>query len=141
MRVRRSAPPMPRAPRPKCDATGAISGSARYRRLAPDDWLAGARALVLSSRLEGGANVVSEAVVRGVPVLASRIPGSVGLLGARYPGYFAVGDTRGLARLLHRFETEARFRTRLRRDVQRLARRFTPARERTAWRTLLASLE
>lgn len=99
-----------------------------------------AGALVLSSRLEGGANVVSEAIACGVPILASRIPGTVGLLGANYPGYFAVGDTRGLARLLHRFETEARFRRRLRREVQRLAPRFTPARERAAWRTLLASL-
>jgi len=99
-----------------------------------------AAALVLSSRLEGGANVVSEAIVSGVPVLASRIPGSVGLLGSRYPGYFTVGDARGLARLLHRFETDPRFRARLRRDVRRLAPRFTAARERAAWRSLLAGL-
>ncbi len=102
--------------------------------------LQAAGALVLSSRLEGGANVVSEAIACGVPVLASRIPGSVGLLGARYPGYFAPGDTRGLARLLHRFETDPRFRARLLQDVRRLAPRFTAARERAAWRALLASL-
>jgi glycosyltransferase involved in cell wall biosynthesis len=113
---------------------GSVS-PARARQL-----LQRAGALVLSSRLEGGANVVSEAIACGVPVLASRIPGSVGLLGARYPGYFAAGDSRGLARLLHRFETDARFRARLQRDVRRLAPRFTAVRERNAWRTLLARL-
>lgn len=54
----------------------------RYRWLGPlPRWralrlLARARALVLSSRLEGGANVLSEAVACSVPVLCSRIPGS-----------------------------------------------------------------
>jgi glycosyltransferase involved in cell wall biosynthesis len=36
--------------------------------------------VVSSSKMEGGANVVSEAIVAGVPVLASRIPGNVGIL-------------------------------------------------------------
>jgi putative glycosyltransferase (TIGR04348 family) len=102
--------------------------------------LAQSRALVLSSRLEGGANVVSEAAVAGVPILASRIAGSVGLLGPRYPGYFAVGDTRGLARLLWRLENDIFFESALRRHLRRLAPRFTPERERDAWRRLLASL-
>jgi putative glycosyltransferase (TIGR04348 family) len=61
---------------------------AEVRRL-----LGRARAVVLSSLSEGGANVISEAVAAGVPVLASRIDGSVGLLGRDYPGYFPVGDT------------------------------------------------
>ena len=55
--------------------------------------LARAPLMVLSSIMEGGANVVSEALVAGVPVLASAIPGSIGLLGRDYPGYFPVGDT------------------------------------------------
>ena len=57
--------------------------------------------MVLSSLSEGGANVISEAVAAGVPVLASRIDGSVGLLDD-YPGYFPVRDTAALARLLER---------------------------------------
>ena len=44
--------------------------------------------MVLSSILEGGANVISEAVVAGLPVIASEIAGSVGLLGKDYPGYY-----------------------------------------------------
>src|SRR5262249_5733377 len=61
--------------------------------------------MVLSSIMEGGANVVSEALVAGVPLLASRIDGSVGLLGRDYPGYFPAGDTEALTALLYRAET------------------------------------
>ncbi|MGH9777971.1 MAG: selenoneine biosynthesis selenosugar synthase SenB [Candidatus Acidiferrales bacterium] len=99
--------------------------------------MARSRLLALSSFLEGGANVISEAVVEGVPVLASRIPGSVGLLGQGYPGYFPVGSTRALARLLRRAETDPRFCARLQRWCAKRARRFHPARERAAWKKLL----
>src|SRR5215470_11914934 len=76
-----------------------------------------ARAMILSSLSEGGANVISEAVAAGVPVLATRIEGSVGLLGRDYPGYFPVGDTEVLARLLHRIETDTAFLERLHRAI------------------------
>ena len=65
--------------------------------------------------------MISEAAVAGVPVLASRMDGNVGLLGADYPGYFPVGDTEALARLLERLEREPRF-------VARFARRSPAAR-------------
>jgi putative glycosyltransferase (TIGR04348 family) len=99
-----------------------------------------ARVMVLSSLSEGGANVISEAVAAGVPVLASRIDGSVGLLGRDYPGYFPVGDTAALARLLHRIETSPHFRARLRRAVARRAHLFRPAREKAAWKKLIREL-
>lgn len=102
--------------------------------------LARSRAMVLSSLSEGGANVISEAVVAGVPVLASRIAGSIGLLGRGYPGYFAVGDTEALTRLLQRIESDPAFLGRLATKVRSLRPMFTPARERTAWRRLLAEL-
>lgn len=97
-------------------------------------------AMVISSLSEGGANVVSEAIVAGVPVLASRVDGNVGLLGSDYRGYFPAGDTKALARLLQRLEREPRFVATL---VEALARRkplFRPAREVAAWRRLLAEL-
>src|SRR5919201_6354275 len=105
---------------------------AEVRRL-----LGRARAMVLSSLSEGGANVISEAVVAGVPVLATRIDGSVGLLGRDYPGYFPVGDTAALAQLLHRVEIDTAFLARLHRAVARRAHLFRPALEKAAWRKLI----
>jgi len=98
------------------------------------------RLLVLTSLMEGGANAISEALAWGVPILASRIPGSVGLLGARYPGYFEPGDTAGLRRLLLRAETSSRFLQNLRRDCARLAPKVEPRRERAAWAKLLREI-
>jgi putative glycosyltransferase (TIGR04348 family) len=102
--------------------------------------LSRSRLLVLSSRMEGGANVIGEAITHSVPILASRIAGSVGLLGDRYPGYFPVGDTRALAALLHRAETDRDFLSSLQRACRRLKPLFAPARERKAWADLLAGL-
>lgn len=62
------------------------------------------RAMVISSVMEGGANVVSEACRAGLPVVASDISGNVGLLGDDYPGYFPVGNDTELARMLQRAE-------------------------------------
>jgi glycosyltransferase involved in cell wall biosynthesis len=75
-----------------------------------------------------------------VPVLASRIDGNVGILGEDYPGLFDVGDTRELARLLIRAETEQHFLSDLRQRVKKLAPLFNPQRERRAWSNLLREL-
>lgn len=102
--------------------------------------IARARLLLLSSRFEGGANVVSEAVASGVPVLSSRISCAEGLLGRDYPGLFPVGDTGALRELLLRAEAEPAFRREL--ETRCRARRglFAPTRERRSWRELLAEL-
>ncbi|HZX40285.1 MAG TPA: selenoneine biosynthesis selenosugar synthase SenB, partial [Myxococcaceae bacterium] len=71
--------------------------------------LAGSRLLLVTSRLEGGANVVSEALASNVPVLSTRIDGSVGILGPDYPGYFPVGDAAALAGLLGCAEEDAAY--------------------------------
>ncbi|MBZ5537591.1 MAG: TIGR04348 family glycosyltransferase [Acidobacteriia bacterium] len=95
---------------------------------------------VLSSGAEGGANVLGEAIVAGVPLLASRIPGSVGILGEEYSGYFSVGNTEELARLFIRTETDPKFLARLRSQCAKLAPLFSPVRERDAWRRLIEEL-
>ncbi len=101
---------------------------------------ASAHLLALPSRMEGGANVISEAVVAGLPVVASRIPGSIGLLGEDYPGFYPVADTQALRALLLRAESDPAFYHRL--EVDCAARRdlFTPGRERAGWQALLGEL-
>jgi putative glycosyltransferase (TIGR04348 family) len=110
-------------------------------RAAVQKLLQRSHAMVLSSRSEGGANVVSEAIVAGVPILASRMDGNVGLLGGDYRGYFPVGDTKALARLLQRIEGDRRFVAGLRNAIARRAPLFRPEREIAAWRRLLAELQ
>lgn len=83
-------------------------------------WLASSHAMVISSRMEGGANVVCEALRIGVPVIASRISGNLGLLGASYPAYFPVEDERALARLLVRAASDPLFYRRLKSHVRKL---------------------
>jgi putative glycosyltransferase (TIGR04348 family) len=100
-------------------------------------WLASSHAMVISSRMEGGANVVCEALRIGVPVLASHIPGNVGLLGSRYPGYFALEDDKALARLIRRAAGDHRFYALLRKQVKTLRPAVEPQAEA---RALLASL-
>lgn len=102
--------------------------------------IACSRLCVLSSKMEGGANVLSEAIAAATPVLASRIPGSVGILGHDYAGYFEVGDTRRLAALMARAELEGPFLDKLRAQVERLKPLFLPAREKRAWDELLCEL-
>ena len=94
--------------------------------------LARSRLLVQSSFVEGGANVVSEALAAGVPMVASDIPGNVGMLGEDYPGYYTVGDEAALARLLHRAETDSRFYALLRDRCAARAYLVRPERERNA---------
>jgi putative glycosyltransferase (TIGR04348 family) len=102
--------------------------------------LARSMVLVISSVSEGGANVVSEAVVNGVPVLATAIAGNQGLLGDDYPGLFPVGDDAALATLLERCAADADFYRRLERWATHLRPHFNPAVERAAWAALLDDL-
>ena len=102
--------------------------------------LARSRVLVLSSKMEGGANAISEAVVMGVPIIGSRISGTTGLLGEDYPGLFEVGDTRGLRDLLLRFEVDKKFQQELATRCARQQSLFTPAREKRSWKELLGEL-
>ncbi len=99
-----------------------------------------ARILLLPSRMEGGANVIVEAVRSGVPVIASRIGGSVGLLGADYPGLFPVGDDAALAELIWRARNEAGFLAELRQRCEQRSALFDPERERDAVRALAHNL-
>ena len=102
--------------------------------------LAKSRLNVVASRIEGGANIVSEAITASVPILASRIDGNVGILGADYPGLFEAGDTQQLVELMARAETDREYLTELRERCQKLAPLFYPTREEQAWVDLISEL-
>ena len=99
--------------------------------------LARCRLMVLSSRMEGGANAMSEALAASVPVVCSRVDGAVGLLGDDYPGYFTVGDTQALAALLRRAETDRAFYAALVARCRAAQPLVDPAREKRDWRDLI----
>lgn len=85
--------------------------------------------MVVSSVMEGGANVVSEACRAGLPILASDIPGNRGLLGNNYEGYFPAKDHAALAKLLQKAESDTGYLERLTQQVSELAPLFTPENE------------
>lgn len=114
---------------------GALSPAATRSRIA------GAHVLVHTSRMEGGAHVVIEAVRSGTPVLATRIDGNVGLLGDDYPGYVEPADAEGLARCLRQLRDDPAMLAAWTEAAGRLAPRFEPDAERSALRTLLADLD
>src|SRR5688572_28936763 len=102
--------------------------------------LAKSHVLVVSSLMEGGANVICEAARIGVPVLASRIPGNVGMLGSRYSGYFPLFDDKALARLIERCIGDARYYRALRKAMLKRRALFEPRAERAALERLLRAL-
>jgi putative glycosyltransferase (TIGR04348 family) len=120
------------------DAEAWMQREARYRWLGalPHGralgWLAKSHLLVVSSVMEGGANVIAEAARIGTPVLASRVPGNVGMLGTRYPGYYVLGDEAGLAALMVRARYERDFYRRLQAGIRQRRKLFAPSAERRA---------
>jgi putative glycosyltransferase (TIGR04348 family) len=96
--------------------------------------------MAIASAMEGGANVICEAVTSGVPVVASDIEGNRGMLGDDYEGYFPVGDSRALARLIERAAAEPAFYQRLRRQCDARAPLFAPAREQSLLLQLMDNL-
>ena len=97
-------------------------------------------AMVIASRMEGGANVIIEAVTSAVPVLASDIDGNRGMLGQDYAGYFPPGDAQALAGLLERVASDPAFDALLRRQCAARAPLFAPAAEQAALCDLVDNL-
>lgn len=93
--------------------------------------------MVITSKMEGGANVIIKAVSSGVPVLASDIPGNRGMLGVGYAGYFPLGDVIKLAELIDRAATDRGFYAQLQLHCDERKHLFAPALERAAVRQLV----
>jgi putative glycosyltransferase (TIGR04348 family) len=99
-----------------------------------------AHVLIHPSIVEGGANVIVEAVTAGTAVIASRIPGNVGMLGRGHPGYFEAGDASGLARRLVQACEDRAYRRELFASSNRRRPLFSPAKETRAIRRLVGFL-
>jgi putative glycosyltransferase (TIGR04348 family) len=99
--------------------------------------LARAQVMVISSRMEGGANVVCEALAVGTPVIASRVSGNIGMLGANYAGYYSLADERALAKLLWRAESDAGYLAQLRQQCRQRKPLMSAMNERRALKRVL----
>ncbi|MGV8891451.1 MAG: selenoneine biosynthesis selenosugar synthase SenB [Burkholderiaceae bacterium] len=96
--------------------------------------------MVISSKMEGGANVIIEAITSGVPILASDISGNRGMLGDDYAGYFPLGNSRELARLIDQSIADPAFYGLLQKQCAARAPLFAPEREKAALLQLMDNL-
>jgi putative glycosyltransferase (TIGR04348 family) len=108
---------------------------AKTRRL-----VASSHLVALTSRMEGSSNVLSEALISSVPVVASQIPGLMGTLGEDYPGYFPLEDTQALARQLQKAEKDPAFYGELKSRCAQLSPLVNPQREQASWEKFLESV-
>ena len=102
--------------------------------------LSQSRLMVISSLMEGGAHVVSEAIALGIPVIASDIPGNRGLLGEDYPAYYPKGEERALANLLYRLETMPSFYASLQKHIGLRKELIKPVREKQSIQEMVGAL-
>jgi len=96
--------------------------------------------LLHPSKLEGGAQVVLEAIRSGTPVLVSAADGNVGMVGSRYPGIFPIGDVSQVVELIERAATDRVFLRRLGSACRARAWLFDPKLERAAVHDLVRGL-
>ncbi len=114
-----------------------LGGMAHPRALA---WMAKSHVLIVSSVMEGGANVVAEAARIGTPVLASRVSGNIGMLGRTYRGYFPLGDDAALAKLLARAVRDRQWYQSLKSALRARRKLFAPAAERASLAAVVREL-
>ena len=99
-----------------------------------------AHVLLNTSTEEGGANAICEAVVIGLPVIASHIDGNIGMLGADYEGFFPSNDAAGLVGILTRAAGDTDFYQSLKMQITARASLFSYQHEADRWISLVRSL-
>lgn len=128
-------------------ATSEMRSNPRYAWLgsvsnqAAKDLLCQSHATIVSSYYEGGCNVISDAVVNSVPILASRMDASLGLLGLTYAGLFDIENTDQLLQLMIRLESDKSLRKTILGQLHLAKPQFSPAKEFAAWESLLLSVD
>ena len=93
--------------------------------------------MVISSTQEGGANVISEAIIANVPVIASKISGNVGLLGPQYPAYYPQKNEHALAKIIVKAETNLNFLDSILHYYQSIKKFYLPEKEHKDWLLLV----
>ncbi len=96
--------------------------------------------LIMPSLHEGGANVVGEFLVSGLPIVASRVAGNTGILGEDWPALFDAGDSRALADLLLLWNQDEGFREQVYQAARNLAGQHDLRCERQRWGDLFEEL-
>ncbi len=108
-----------------------------------------AHLLLHTSRMEGGAHVIMEAVTSGTAVIASNVSGNVGMLGRDYRGFFPWNDAAAACALLREchgsltggLTPPSHLLERLHAQCALRAPLFAPAAEAAALRTVLAEAQ
>lgn len=103
-------------------------------------YIAAAALVCITSRIEGGSNVLCESLAAKTPVITTNIPSLVATLGDGYPGYFSVGDTEKLADLLWKAESDTKFYQELKNNCKKVAYLVEPATEEKCWQDLIKQL-
>jgi len=96
--------------------------------------------MVITSRMEGGANVICEALMADVPVIASAVSGNIGMLGKDYAGYFPCGDEKALAALFWRAESDLAFYSQLKTQCAERKHYVQPEKEKSALLNLVEKM-
>jgi putative glycosyltransferase (TIGR04348 family) len=96
--------------------------------------------LLHPSKIEGGAQVLLEAIRSGTPVLVSDADGNLGMVGRGYPGVFPVGSFRAVLGMIERASSDRSFLRRLSSACRARAWLFDPKVERAAVRDLVRGL-
>ena len=102
--------------------------------------LAASHVLLCTSRHEGGAGTVGEALALDRAVLSTDLAACRALLGDDHPGLFPVGDAVALARLMDRYTRDEGFRAQLKQATRTRAHLVSRDLERERWRSLLADI-
>lgn len=109
-------------------------------RSALNNVYANAHVLINTSQIEGGANVISEAVMSGLPILATAIDGNTGVLGSNYPGLVTPGDAAALTEKLRWVESDPDALGTLANASRALQDELSVDQETKQWRLLLNGL-
>ena len=97
----------------------------------------GSVATLNTSLLEGGANSVAEAIVLGVPVIASDIDGNRGLLGEDYAGLYPLENDVALSELIQKVIDDEDFQRSLKTQLEERSALFTAENELASWVNIL----